>query len=58
VVLIDVPVTRQASSHTPRELREGKQPNTLIRAVKLLVGLRRQKSGGPARIPLHPRNVN
>ena len=58
VALIDVSVTRHASSHTPRELRECKQPNTLIRAVELLVDLRRQKSMRASRIPLHPRKVS
>ena len=58
VVLIDVSVTRHAGSHTPRELREGKQSNTLSRTVELLVGLRGQKSMGASRIPLHPPKVN
>ena len=58
VVLIDVSVTRHASSHTPRELREYKQSNTFIRAVELLVSLRRQKSMRASRIPLHPLKVN
>ena len=51
VVLIDVSVTRHASSHTPRELREGKQPNTLSHTVELLVSLRGQKSMRPLGFP-------
>ena len=58
VVLIDVSVTRHASSHTPRELCEGQQSNTLICAVELLVGLRGEKSMRASRIPLRPLKVN
>lgn len=58
VILIDVSVTRYASSHTPRKLRECQQPNTLVRTVELLVGLRRQKSSRASRISLHPLKVN
>jgi len=57
VASVYVCTSRFTGSHIAPEIRERKQPKALLRAVELLLDLRRRKSAG-APPPLHCLKVN